>query len=156
MSGPDKDTSDIYRQMDYEMLQMSHDIPQEIEFELPWLPPSEVRGNSRSHWSKKYRASKALRESGYAHGLEALDKGHSPMSKASITFVFSNWRRVDLDNLIIGMKGWVDGLVDSGILPDDNPDYLLYDGATFQKVKKNEEGVYVKLRGRDSRCTKRT
>jgi crossover junction endodeoxyribonuclease RusA len=135
---------------------MPLDQPQEIEFELPWLPPPEVRGNSRSHWSKKYRASKALRESGYAHGLEALDKGHSPMPKASITFVFRHWRRVDLDNFQIGMKGWVDGLVDSGILPDDNPDHLLYDGATFQKVKKNEEGVYVKLRGRDSRCTKRT
>ena len=87
-----------------------------LRFDLPWLPPAEVRGNSRAHWAKKHRASKRLRESGYAHALEA---GHEPFQRACVRFEFRHWRSVDLDNLSIGMKGFLDGLVDAGVVEDD-------------------------------------
>ena len=113
-----------------------------LRFDLPWLPPAEVRGNSRAHWAKKHRASKRLRESGYAHALES---GHEPFQRACVRFEFRHWRSVDLDNLSIGMKGFLDGLVDAGLIQDDSGDLLQHEGATLERVAKGAEGVTVYL-----------
>ena len=113
-----------------------------LRFDLPWLPPAEVRGNSRAHWAKRHRVAKRLRESGYAHALEA---GHEPFRRACVRFEFRHWRSVDLDTLSIGMKSWLDGLVDSGLIQDDTGDILQHDGATLERVAKGEEGVTVYL-----------
>ena len=114
-----------------------------LRFDLPWLPPAAVMGNSRAHWNKRRLAVAELRESGHAH---ALDAGHEPLGPACIRFEFRHWKvKVDLDNLIIGMKGWIDGLVDSGLIQDDSGDLLQHDGATLERVAKGEEGVTVYL-----------
>tara|TARA_Y100000310_G_scaffold258685_1_gene267164 strand:+ start:965 stop:1234 length:270 start_codon:yes stop_codon:yes gene_type:complete len=67
------------------------------------------------------------------------------MANPTIQFHFRNWRKIDIDNLAIGMKSWVDGLVDAGLLVDDDPDHLTYGEHTFTRCKKGEEGVTVHL-----------
>ena len=114
-----------------------------LTFQLGWLPPASVRGNSRAHWTAKARDTKALRESGHLHGLS---KGADLMPKASIQYAFRHWRSIDLDNLVIGMKPFCDGIIDSGLLPDDDPEHLTLEAPTFERVKKGSEGVTVTLR----------
>ena len=116
---------------------------QMLHFDLPWLPPAEVRGNSRAHWNTRRLAVAKLRESGHTH---ALDTGHEPLGPACIRFEFRHWKaKTDLDNLIIGMKAWIDGLVDAGLIQDDSGDLLQHDGATLERVAKGSEGVTVYL-----------
>ena len=113
-----------------------------LRIDLPWLPPAILRGNSRAgHWAQRHRAASSMRDSGYVHALEA---GHEPFQRACVRFEFRHWKTIDLDNLIMGCKPFLDGLlVDSGLLPDDSGEYLSHCGATLERVKKGEEGMTV-------------
>jgi hypothetical protein len=115
------------------------------------IPPQEIRGNSRSHWAKRndegrrtYGIRSDWRESGHVHGMVdcSLLKGSE---KISIQFHFHHNRLIDLDNLCIGMKPWVDGLVDAGVVPDDNPKHVAYEKAEFSTCKKGESGTSVTI-----------
>ena len=115
---------------------------------LPWIPPAILRGNSRAHHMVKYRAAKELRESGYFSTRPTSFHGafRKQMSKAHVTYEFHNWRPIDLDNLAIGMKPWIDGaIVDTGIVPDDSPDHVVYGEHTFTKCKKGSEKTIVTI-----------
>lgn len=102
--------------------------------ELPWIPSAEVRGNSRAYWRKKHTKSQELKASGKDHmNLDELRGVH--LSRVRITFHFTHNRSIDLDNLAIGMKYWVDGLIYAGLVEDDSPEYLTYGSHTFTKAK---------------------
>jgi crossover junction endodeoxyribonuclease RusA len=108
------------------------------------IPPQEIRGNSRSHWAKKNRARSDWRESGRAHGMVDCSTLLGS-EKISIQFHFHHNRLIDLDNLCIGMKPWVDGLVDKGVVPDDSPEHVVYEKAEFSKCKKGESRTVVTI-----------
>ena len=92
----------------------------EFSVELDWLPPPDAKPNSRKGWRAKARAVAALRESGLAHGLEWLGQGGRTLRPPYSLTVDARCKRVqDGDNLLIGFKGFVDGLEDAGVLTDD-------------------------------------
>lgn len=83
------------------------------QFRLGWIPPENVRGNSRAHWGARSRGARQLLESGLAHGLELrqLTPDAYPMlGPLAIEYRVTARRKVDFDNLHVGYKHWLDGL----------------------------------------------
>lgn len=121
-----------------------------ITITLNYIPPAEVRGNSRAHWAKKHTITTNLRISGSDHALIERELITRPFKKARITFEFHHWRAIDLDNLAIGMKPFVDGLgkrhrEKTSLLIDDDPDHVVYGAHTFTKCKKGESKTIVTI-----------
>jgi len=110
--------------------------------ELGYLPPEQLRGNSRANRYEKARWAKKVRESGnwwgYIEGAEFIR--HKP-DVVKVTYTFRNQQKVDLDNLIIGMKPFLDGLVDAGVLVDDSPDHCVFGEPKFVKWNSNTSGA---------------
>lgn len=95
------------------------------------LPDASLRGNSRAHFMVKSRAAKKMREDAMWLGL--CEGIASMFAKARITYHFYHNRKIDLDNLAIGLKPFVDGLVDSKVIPDDTPEHVVFGEHTFTK-----------------------
>jgi hypothetical protein len=115
------------------MPEMRREGPREpLRIVLGAIPPASLCGNSRAHYMKKYKEARDWRDSGYWHGIvDLIEWRHVP--KIRLTFLFRNKRKIDLDNLAIGMKPWVDGLVDAEVIEDDTPEHVSYGSHTFEK-----------------------
>ena len=61
-----------------------------------------------------------------------------------VHYHFYNTREIDLDNLIIGMKCTLDGIVDSGLIEDDSPSKVKLE-AEFTLCTKNEKKTLITL-----------
>ena len=126
-----------------------------IVIELGYIPPAEVRGNSRAHWRVKYKVSKDMKAAGLWNGMLAKDgMRFQPLIQLRlaqekgtlrISFAFFHTRKIDLDNLAIGMKPFVDGLVESELLVDDDPDHVVYGEHSFTLCKKGESRTVVTI-----------
>ncbi len=113
--------------------------------QMYWIPPKEVRGNSTAHWRTKANVTHRVRQSAIEHLLAELPNFTYYTRKVLITFQFHHWRKIDHDNLAIGMKPFVDGLVDSEMFIDDDPDHVVYGAHTFTKCKKGESRTIVTI-----------
>lgn len=109
--------------------------------EIPYIPPAELRGNSRAHWAKKRKLAREMHDSAFTSFLGSLWRPH----RIRLTFEFHHWRKVDLDNLAIGMKAWVDGLVWILELPSDDPDHVTYGEHRFVKCAKGESKTVIAI-----------
>ena len=112
---------------------------------LYWIPPEEVRGNSNANRWAKARVTKRVRQSAIEHLLAELPEFTHYTRKVLITFQFHHWRKIDCDNLAIGMKPFVDGLVGSEMFIDDDPDHVVYGAHTFALCKKGESRTIVTI-----------
>ena len=60
----------------------------------------------------------------------------SPMDKVTIKYIaYYCGKPLDRDNLIAGMKSIVDGVVEAGVIPDDNPDHVLDYDVEYKQVR---------------------
>ncbi len=90
-------------------------------------PPSECSPNARCGWRAKAAAVQQYR---YDCKIEALQALRTTLGNhevwvpkpvaATITFILKDKRRHDWDNLLASFKAGIDGLVDAGLLPDDD------------------------------------
>ena len=97
-------------------------VPAEsITITLP-LPSKCLSPNARAHWRTKAKAVKEYRWRACAEALEATEAQMPRWTAASIQAVFYHpqRRRRDHDNLAASLKSAVDGLVDAGLLADDD------------------------------------
>ena len=94
---------------------------------VTWLPVPDRRigPNSRSHWRVKAKLVKEAREGAFISAIEILGPRsmrwmcwHEVTARA--TFHFPDRRRRDSDNLAALLKPVWDGLVDAGLLIDDD------------------------------------
>lgn len=92
---------------------------------LTW-PARALSPNARGHWSAKAKAAHAYRQEAWLAAKASMFRAgvqHAPQwSAATITITGhppDNTRR-DSDNLLAQMKAAIDGLVDAGVLKDDN------------------------------------
>ncbi len=100
-----------------------------IVITLPF-PGPELSPNSRCGWRAKAKAVQAYRYECKIEGLQAKDEvrrkndGWAPVAllpaAVTITFILKDKRRHDWDNLLASFKAGIDGLVDAGLLPDDD------------------------------------
>ena len=105
------------------------------------IPPAELRGNSRAHWKTIRRVNRERRDLAKWLALEQL-QGRIPFEKCTMIIDFYHNRKIDYDNLHIGFKSSLDGIVDSGLVPDDNPEVLDVE-LKFHKCKKGESKTVV-------------
>jgi len=85
---------------------------------LPYdKPPLSL--NQRLHWAPKANLTKRLRTDvavlARAHKIPALDR-----ALVELHFAPRDQRRYDSDNIMASLKPAVDGLVDAGVLTDDD------------------------------------
>ena len=106
-----------------------------VSLDLPWPPAALNPNRARSlHWTARHGAAKQYRSDCFLTakartGWLRRNKAPVPMPlpapvSATVTFWMPDRRRRDLDNLLAAMKPAWDGLVDAGLLADDNADQL--------------------------------
>ena len=115
-----------------------------ITMQLYDVPPAEIRGNSRSHFKVTRHINRKRRETAKFLALDAMHETGIKTLKPRVVvhYHFYNTREIDLDNLIIGMKSTLDGIVDSGLIEDDNPSKLKLE-AEFTLCKKEEKKTLI-------------
>ena len=90
-----------------------------------------------------HQAKKAAKEEAFVLVLES-GRPDGPYDKAhiTITWVAKDKRRRDVDNLFASMKPYIDGLVDSGLLTDDDAMHVSYT-LRYERGTKNNTIIEV-------------
>lgn len=92
-------------------------------FRLPWTSPP-LSLNSRQHWAAKARITSSVRRS-TAWLCKPL--GAANQIQVTLTYVPKDSRRRDADNLVATLKPICDGIVDAGVVTDDDPLHMIKD-----------------------------
>jgi len=114
----------------------------ELEFdELPMLQVGvqqwRVRANNRKLWHK--RVLDAVREVSLHHPAYTFSK----WIKAGIVCTRYSTREPDQDNLVISFKAIIDGLVQCGVLVEDNNSVILQREYKWEKCKRIDQRVTI-------------
>ena len=111
------------------------------------VPPAEIRGNSRAHFRTVRSINRQRREIAKLLTLDRMQETgiKSLKPRVLVSYHFYNTREIDLDNLIIGMKPTLDGIVDSGLIEDDKPSNVKL-AAEFSLCKKGEKKPIIKIK----------
>jgi hypothetical protein len=87
--------------------------------------PEVITLNARAHWTANHRAAAALRLRG---GWAARTSGAPHLARADLTvwvvYPARVTRRRDVSNYLATVKPLLDGMVDAGVLPDDDDEHL--------------------------------
>jgi crossover junction endodeoxyribonuclease RusA len=106
------------------------------------LPLAQVNNsNQRKHWTKT-AANRSLMRT--IAGLEARDL--TPVTGPVhlwVVFTFPDKRQRDLDNFEV--KGAIDGIVDAGVLPDDNTRQVVAVTRTVGKGRSEKGRVRIRF-----------
>jgi Holliday junction resolvase RusA-like endonuclease len=88
------------------------------------LPPAALHAHNSGNWRSKAAPTRAYRQEAALLAKQEMRKERSsyPYEKGelSIDFHFPNLRRRDTLNAVQGLKPAIDGLVDAGIILDDD------------------------------------
>lgn len=124
-----------------------NDLKKQLIIELYDVPPPEIRGNSRAHYRTIRSVSRQRREAAkYLTLSEMKEAGIKSLKpRVLVHYYFYNTREIDLDNLIIGMKSTLDGIVDSGLIEDDSPSNVKLE-AEFTLCKKGERKTIITIK----------
>jgi crossover junction endodeoxyribonuclease RusA len=81
-----------------------------------------MNANDRPHWSKRAKTSALIRAA-----ARELSKGIPSLGKVKIRAVYyaPDNRRRDVSNLFPSVKSAIDGVVDAGVLKDDNDKFVV-------------------------------
>ena len=90
------------------------------------LPPpdSRLHAHAKGHWRPKAAATKQLRQMAHMMAKQASRGQIWASATIEYRFLFPDFRRRDQANAIHAMKAAVDGVVDSGLIPDDDWTHL--------------------------------
>lgn len=93
------------------------------ELELPWTAPP-LSLNHRRHWRANHRVVQQVRQ---AACVLAKQAHLGPCERVEVTLHYRprDCRVRDSENPTPTLKACCDGLVDAGIVPDDNPTYMV-------------------------------
>ena len=112
---------------------------------LGHLPDRDLNPNKRLHHMALYQAKLLAKEELY---LMVLKQGRPatalPKAHITITWVAKDKRPRDIDNLFASMKGYIDGLVSSGVIVDDNADCVSY---TLRYERGTQEDTVIEVEG---------
>jgi crossover junction endodeoxyribonuclease RusA len=81
-----------------------------------------MNANDRDHWTKRAKASSLIRAT--ARGL-CKDFPRLGRVKIKAVYYASDNRRRDVSNLFPSVKAAVDGIVDAGVIKDDNDKFVV-------------------------------
>ena len=103
-----------------------------FQIEYDEMPPKELRGNSRTHWTGKLKPKRRLQDTTIAK-LREIDPGYMGKVKIKYTAYYAGLP-IDIDNLITGMKYAQDCLAIEGIITDDNPEHVVGMEVEYHRV----------------------
>ena len=108
-----------------------------IRLEWDYMPPPELRGNSRAHWSVRHKITKQFKE---ATTWRLMEINPDRMDKVKIKYI-AHWcgKPIDADNLIKGMKPALDALTEYGLIEDDNPEFVKGIEVEYHRVKQKKQ-----------------
>lgn len=122
-----------------------------ICIELPWPDPALHVHAKGVHWAKKAGATKAARRLAERRARLAMQtRKHSVLAGDPVMlcygFIMPDRRGRDIENLRGMCKPYVDGVVDAGLLVDDNWQRLM-SGPAFVRVcdRKADEVAFVRV-----------
>lgn len=93
---------------------------------LTLIPPAAlINSNQRLHFHAKAKLTRAWRDMAHDHALYVAENGvRHDQAHITVAFRFPTNRRRDVGNLYPTAKAIVDGLVDAGLLPDDDDKHI--------------------------------
>lgn len=129
-----------------------------IEFDIPDRPLSMNDSAGSQHLQRARRATKNhwLEAAHYAAVAAFPGKGPAgramPPCEVYVSIPFEQERRRDPHNYYPTVKAIIDGIVQAGVWPDDNPDWVHTNEPTLRVAKGNvwRERVYVRLVPREA------
>ncbi len=100
-----------------------------MRIEVPLLPGEELSPNARVHWSERQQAAAVFFDAVYYSCVDAINRSgqvRRPYAKVrlNLTFVFSQERKRDRDNLISMFIPGLNALVKVELLEDDDSRHL--------------------------------
>ena len=99
-----------------------------------------LTANGREHWREKARRTKALRTLAYAHCTPSTARFDGPVNVTAI-ISYPTARRADPANASPTVKAVLDGIVDAGLLADD--DHRHVPRVTFERgPDTRRRGIY--------------
>jgi len=112
-------------------------VSKTIRLEWDYMPPPELRGNSRAHWSVRHKITKQFKE---ATTWRLMEINPDRMDKVKIKYI-AHWcgKPIDADNLIKGMKPALDALTEYGLIEDDNPEFVKGIEVEYHRVKQKKQ-----------------
>ncbi len=117
-----------------------------VTIELGFIPPRELAPNYEPHSRIghiiKTKKKKLMRNSGYEHGKAELGTWLG-VGRIKLTYTFYHYRKIDLDAYPSMMKNWVDGVVETGVVKDDDPEHVSYGEHQWVKTPKGESRVEI-------------
>lgn len=95
-------------------------VKEQVLISLP-LPDPKLHAHNTGNWRAKAPAIKALRNEAGLMCLMAQKGRKAKWNRATVTyrFFFKDNRKRDSSNCVQSMKAAIDGVVDSGLIPDD-------------------------------------
>ena len=123
------------------------------EIMLPYTKPP-LSLNQRLHWAVKAKLVKEVRTT-TARLAEQLQI--PPLEAVEITLIYTpkTARKRDTDNLFATLKPAVDGLVDAGILADDNTEIVKKLSVLIKNPSKNQPQLAILLQLSSEKCTEK-
>lgn len=84
------------------------------------FPPPQLHAHNKGHWRSKAKHVRAFRDA--AREIAEPLRPEEPLSRALLSYdiFYPAKRRYDLTNTVQSLKPAIDGLVDAGIMDDDN------------------------------------
>lgn len=117
-----------------------------VAVDVPWAT-EVVSMNARSHWTNTHRQIQALRARGAAVA-RAAQPSMPRFDKATVVvyMLFPDRRRRDIQNYHKTLKALIDGMVDAGLLPDDDSQHLFgFDVRTWIAGIDEEVDAHIQL-----------
>lgn len=102
-----------------------------------------LSANDRHHWRKKAARTRYWRQLAAVCVHAAQFEQLTGRVHITVTFAWPDRRRRDIANLAPTVKAIVDGLVDGGLIPDDDDKHVL--GPDIRRVTGDEFSVRVRV-----------
>ena len=121
------------------------------------MPDSRLSKNGlrKSNWRVSQKLSAEAREVAFILGLAEMPSNWETPDKATVSITQFHARRpMDYDGLACAVAPSIDGLVDCGILTDDDPQHIVSYTINHEKVKtmaENRVAITVTPVGEDER-----
>jgi len=96
--------------------------PTTLRIEYPYMPPKELRGNSRTGWKARIKIKEMFQDNTI---FRLLEQDPEPMEQVTVKYIaYYCGKPIDRDNLTMGMKYALDCVVKQKIIKDDSPDIV--------------------------------
>lgn len=105
-----------------------------------WLP-EQVANGTHGHWATRKKKHDIAKKTAWAYATHAGWQRIDGKARLTITYVFSQKRRRDIDNLVARSKGLIDGI--KPFLVDDDSEHL--ELVVRAEVRPGEKGVRMEL-----------